>query len=272
MSNDWSGAITQSIDGYLEKHRRNFEILHMQALLEVHKTMESRGRRKKGRLDYRELADVRLPRATRRSHKATNDLFPVKIEERTDSRVKVHYVGYSSIYDEWKDISELETLREEQAEQQPVPCTPFQPFSLYKDLRLKIKLAMSCSRKASPSVRVSTSFDIVLFNGGLKQSGVPSRQVAGNQYYKIRHYCDLNPLLGSRWHYRGLNTNGDYCYAVLETIECCIRKGPSVMEYYPDNDNVSSSKLDTGYVVCFCFVCKYGNATTFGKDRNIFFE
>ena len=110
------------------------------------------------------------------------------------------------------------------------------------------------------------SFDILLFSGGLKKSGVPSRQVAGNQYYKIQCYHDLNPLLGSYWHYRGLNANGDYCYAVLETVEYYIRKGPSLVEYYPGNGTVSSSQVDTGHVVCFCFIYKYGNGATFGKD------
>ena len=233
--------------------------------------MDREGRRRKRRLDYRQLADVRLPRATRRPRKAaSSDIFPVTIRERKDSRVKVHYIGYSSSYDEWKDVSELEILGETEAEPYSAPSTPFQPFSLYKDLRFKIKLAMSCSRKASPSVRICMSFDILLFNGGLKPSGVPSRQVAGNQYYKIQHYRDLNPLLGSCWHYRGLNNNGDYCYVVLETVEYYLRKGPSLVEYYPGSGTISSSKVDTGHVVCFSFVCNYGNATTFGTDKNIF--
>ena len=93
-----------------------------------------------------------------------------------------------------------------------------------------------------------------------------------SKYYKIRHYRDLNHLLGACWHYRGLNTNGDYCYAMLETIEYFLRKGPSLVEYYPGNDSISCNSLDTGYAVCFCFVCNYGNAATFGKDKNIFFD
>ena len=35
-------------------------------------------------------------------------LYSVEIIEREDDRVKVHYVGYSSKYDEWKDKSEFE--------------------------------------------------------------------------------------------------------------------------------------------------------------------
>ena len=175
--------------------------------------MEGR-RRSKIRVDYRQLADIKLPRTPKKVRKP--ELYPIRIAKRDGARVKVHYIGYSSSYDEWKDISELEAIGEAEREQAP---THFQPFSLYKDLRVKIKLAMSCGRKSSPSVRISMSFDILQFNGGLKQCGVPSRRVSGNQYYRIGHYRDLNPLLGTRWHYRGLNSNGDYFYAVLETVE-----------------------------------------------------
>ena len=69
------------------------------------------GRRSKRR-NYRE-ADLRLPRVTRKTPKAaTNDLYPVTIIQRNQGQVKVHYVVYSSSYDEWKDVSKLETLGE----------------------------------------------------------------------------------------------------------------------------------------------------------------
>ena len=37
--------------------------------------------------------------------------------------------------------------------------------------------------------------------------------------YKLKNYADLNHLLGRDWHFRGLNANGDYGYAVLDTID-----------------------------------------------------
>ena len=46
------------------------------------------------------------------------------VTERNDSWVKVHYVGYSSAYDEWKDVSELETLGEAEGEPQSTELTP----------------------------------------------------------------------------------------------------------------------------------------------------
>lgn len=149
--------------------------------------MEGR-RRSKIRVDYRQLADIKLPRTPKKMRKP--ELYPIK---RDGARAKVHYIGYSSSHDKWKDNRELELISEaETAETEPPQRVPthFQPFSLYKGLHVKIKLGISCGRKSSPSVRISMSFDILQFNGGIKQCGVPLR------YYRIRHYRDLNPLLG----------------------------------------------------------------------------
>ena len=39
-----------------------------------------------------------------------NPLYPVRIVEREAGRVKVHYEGYGTEYDEWKDEDEIELL------------------------------------------------------------------------------------------------------------------------------------------------------------------
>ena len=52
----------------------------------------------------------------------------------------------------------------------------YQPFSLYKELRLRLKRSLTYSRTASPLVKIDILFDILLFNGGLKQKGIPSRR------------------------------------------------------------------------------------------------
>ena len=240
--------------------------------------VERRSKRTLRPVDYRQLADIALPRAPKKvCSEPSSELYPVRIVEQTESRALVHYVGYSSSYDEWKEYCELEELdaTSEAEEHGATIHTPLQPYSLYKDLSIKIKQAMVCGRKTAPSVRISMSFDIIQFNGGLKLVGVPSRRAGGNQYYMIKHYRDLNPFLGSNWHYRGLNANGDYGYAVMETVEFSVRKSKALVEYYPlvcGESSVSHSSLDTGYTLSFCFLCGYGNVNTFGKDRKIFYE
>ena len=105
--------------------------------------------------------------------------------------------------------------------------------------------------------------------------GVPSKKVQGVQYYKILHYRDLNPFLGSSWHFRGLIDNGDYGYVVLETVDFCLRKSRALVEYLPpcpDQTDGKPSKhsVDNGFCISFCFVSHYGSHSTFGKDKKVF--
>ena len=60
------------------------------------------------------------------------------------------------------------------------PLVGYQPFSLYKELRIIIKCSLTCSRTASPLVKINMPFDILLFNGGLKGKGIPSNKRSGS--------------------------------------------------------------------------------------------
>ena len=52
------------------------------------------------RANYKDLADVKLPRA--QPQMTESKLYPVEIVEEEEDQVKVHYIGYDSAYDEWK--------------------------------------------------------------------------------------------------------------------------------------------------------------------------
>ena len=188
--------------------------------------------------------------------------------------VKIHYVGFSSDWDEWRYEEELES--QDDSDHCTTSVEPYQPYSIYSCLRVRVKLALNCGRKVSPVVKISMPFDVIQFNGGLKTVGVPLKNVRGVQHYIINQYEDLNPFLGSYWRFRGLNTNGDYGYVLLDTVDFCLRKARSLVEYYPpmassaDEQSPSKTFTDTGHVLSFYFVCKYGTGTTFGKDKNNF--
>ena len=227
-----------------------------------------RCKRTRSPVNYREADMVKLPRASR----SQDRLYPVTILEQDCAKVIVHYIGYSSNYDEWKYEDELVDEGGESCESQAA----YQPYSLYYNLRLRVKQALACGRKSSPVIKIVMSFDPVLFNGGLKAVGVPFKVVQGVQHYKIKKYQDLDFYLGSSWHYRGLNSSGDYNFVELETVDFWLRKARPLAEYFPDemdsDGQVAGSKCltDTGYNLFFSFVCNYGTSLTFGKDKNIF--
>ncbi len=139
---------------------------------------------------------------------------------------------------------------------------------------MKIKCALNCGQKVSPNIKISMPFDLIQFNGGLKTVGIPSKMVCNIQHYGIKHYQDLDPFLGSFWHYRGLNVNGDYYgYVQLDTVSFFLRKSRSLVEYFPpssDSQPLSKTVTHTGHTLSFSFVCKYGIGSTFGKDKQIF--
>jgi len=231
-------------------------------------------------VDYKQLLNLKLPR-TKKTCSPKRDLFPVEVIAEEDCRVRVRYIGYGEEYDEWKDKDEIQIINAED----PPPnnndsivlenIAGYQPFSLYKELRLRIKCGLSCSRTGSPCVKISMSFDVLQFNGGLKCAGIPSEKKSGIRHYKLRNYADLNDLLGRDWHFRGINANGDYGYVLLDTVDFYLVKSRSFVEYIPSvmkDDTFKSVRLktDTGYSLVFTFVCDYGTDSTFGKDKKNF--
>ena len=179
----------------------------------------SRRLRAEKQVNYREVNDVCLPRAERAHNTTCNGLFPVCVLEKEDTHVKIHYVGYLSVHNEWREESELESLEASEAshsEGRSCGRSSFYPFSLSKNLMIKIKQLLSCSRRSSPTLKIVVPFDAIQFNGGLKLLGTPSKKVQGIQRYTIKHYQDVNPLFGRNWHYRSLNPNEDCGYVVLE--------------------------------------------------------
>ena len=92
--------------------------------------------------------------------------------------------------------------------------------------RIKLIARLILKREISGSHTISDQSltYLMIINCGLKAAGVPSCISAGIQHHKLKNYADLNHLLGRDWHFRGLNANGDYGYAVLDTIDFYIRK------------------------------------------------
>ena len=73
--------------------------------------------------------------------------------------------------------------------------------------------------------------------------------------YRIRHYSDLDELLGKGWHFRGLNSIGDYCFVVPDTVEYYLCHRRPIVHFVPNNDG-SPVKVCTpqGFMLHFTFV------------------
>ena len=98
-----------------------------------------RYKRQKKAVNYKEEDFVKLPKAEKVKKEAK--LYPVTVtQEKSEgdrAMVKIHYEGYSNDCDEWRCEEELECLEEEMEH-----STPYQPYSVYSALRVKVKLAL----------------------------------------------------------------------------------------------------------------------------------
>jgi len=71
--------------------------------------MSLRPKRSTNRPNYKLLADIELPKV-KRSCTKEDELYAVTIVERQSMKVKVHYVGYGSQHDEWRDEADIVPL------------------------------------------------------------------------------------------------------------------------------------------------------------------
>ena len=125
------------------------------------------------------------------------------------------------------------------------------------------------------------SFDILLFNGSLLPIAVPAKRVGGIQHYKIRNFSDLNSLLGCNWYFRGLNSNGDYGYVILKSVEFYIRKSRTILEYIPcrqtgngdctSGPQTESISTHTGYTLTFIFTVGLVHQPLL-EDKTVFYN
>ena len=218
--------------------------------------------------DYRQLASLKLPRGGRKQ--VTRRLYPIEVVAWRDSEVRIHYIGYDEEFDEWRQADDLVPLNNNiHTTQVPI----IQPYSLHFELGLKLKQNLVCGKKQAPRVTIDMGFDYLLFRGGLQVAGVAKETVRVIQRYTLVGYHDLDHLLGENWHYRGINSRGDYAFIILDTIEYYISKRRFITVYSPPeqpSDDSTPHKIDAGYSLKFSFVRGYGNRSTFGTDTSIF--
>ena len=192
----------------------------------------------------------------------SDKLYPISVlEHDSKGKVKIHYVGYGSEYDQWKDAAELFNVES--------PCVLSERYDFHQDLALRIKslLTTSATKKSNPCVNISMPFDEKEFSEGLAILGYVHSAKKQITCYRIRRYSDLDELLGKGWHFRGLNSIGDYCFVVPDTVEYYLCHRRPIVHFVPNNDG-SPVKVCTpqGFMLHFTFERSDGTSSDFGKN------
>ena len=80
--------------------------------------------------NYKDTSTPRLPRAERIQHDPDR-LYAVEVLEKDEKRVKVHYVGYSTVHDEWRDVEDIVPPSDEPVKG-ALQMELYRPFELHR--------------------------------------------------------------------------------------------------------------------------------------------
>ena len=125
----------------------------------------------------------------------SDHVFDIEVIAEEGHRVKIHYIGYDSSFDEWKTKEEI-ILRK------PVGLTTdFHPLT---ELACQIKRKLYPSRHESPDVRIQIPTTNEAFDS------LTSKATRKAKEYTLQRYQDLEGELGPKWFLRVINRNGDF--------------------------------------------------------------
>lgn len=250
--------------------------------------METRSRRSLKRVDYRTLADVRVPKRVRvlKPSNTTDSpavLYRVQVLESDTSNelLKVRYIGYDSTYDEWRLATDIIDLTEDSSTDNPADndasvnsadgtgrpdsearvhqelhSPSVKIFSLYEELRYRIKSLLVSTRKGDPNCCVSMPFDTVHFDGLIRRGVLDKQQCSKKQgIYTLSTLTKLDDILGEWWYVKGLNTAGDFCYVQPNTVRYQLRFCSGKPDYQLLHDGtLKQYKYGVRYQLVFRFV------------------
>ena len=206
---------------------------------------------------------TRLKRKSSHHENADTTLYPVTVISDLSERVRIHYIGYGSQHDEWRNKDDILPVTS--------PCLTTEKFDLHQELAVKVKSSLLGGRKSNPAVKITMSYDLDTFNEGLGRCGYVTKTVRGVKHYKIQQYNELDHILGPNWHYRGINAAGDFCYVVPESIEYYLNRHRGIVHYVPDeNCKPVRTIMPHGYSLTFKYVRADGTPSEFGKNDSIF--
>ena len=115
--------------------------------------------RDQGAKNYKQLEEVSLTQAQRVKAADPNALYRIKVLERRDDHVKVHWIGYTHKNDEWIAADSLTTLDEGAEGTDVLQLERYSPFNIHEELAYRIKAALTSGTKDSVEVKIELPFD-----------------------------------------------------------------------------------------------------------------
>ena len=190
-------------------------------------------------------------------------LYPVVVTDvdKVGKRVKIHYVGYSERYDEWRACESEDNNLFQRMELLSSPSSSSlddRMELIHGELYREIKRKLYSGRKDDPSTRVEVRIDQDVFNGGLALAG-KAKTERGKVVHSIDSNQTLNHLLGLKWDERIFNENGDFAFVIEGTVRFWLARRNPIQEFKVIGGKYIKSEIEDNFYLVFTFVRGDGN-------------
>ena len=179
--------------------------------------------------------------------------------DKIENKVKIHFIGYSSDFDEWRGGDDL-VDRDKSSLGRLVPrfipsedSLSDRASALFNRLGREIKFSLFSTKRESPEVRIEMQIDMDIYKTHLQNIGFVKKS-RGREVHCVDDNSHLCDLLGSKWFERIQNVNGDFCYVIPVTVRFWLHEKKPVREFVYVGDTLVESHTESDLEVIFTFV------------------
>ena len=194
------------------------------------------------------------------------DVSVVEIDARS-KRIKVHYVGWDSKFDEWKNCKDGDfPLVKYQRLKLPPPETIHQRSEMFcQTLSCEIKRNLCFGWKDNPEVRIRLKIDEDVYRQTFKKLGIPVKRASRKGEMEVMNNRSLDENLGIHWDRRIKNRLGDFSFVSSGTVRFWFRKKNPIKDYFEVGRTFLPYEIEQEPILVFTFVRAAGNRNCYDK-------
>ena len=180
--------------------------------------------------------------------------------DKSSNKVRIHFIGYSFDFDEWRDTTEVA-----EGEESTKLCSLAQWFepsvdslsdktdAFFYNLAKAVKVSLYSSNRELPAIRIEGRIDADNYNGYLKNTGVVNK-FKGKNVHVVSNNNEISRIMGKKWFQRIINTNGDFCYVVRDTVRFWLNEKRPVKDFFYVGDHLFENQIRNDLQLIFTFV------------------
>ena len=206
--------------------------------------------------------------------KKDTKLYDIEIREvdKINKRLKIHYVGYSTCFDEWRPFGAdggsgyFPFVRSEKLFIPSESSLEDRKESFHGQLAREIKKKLWSGRREDPDINIDLNVDQDVFMEGLGNV-LPGVLQRGKMVYQLESNRVLDSYLGLKWDERILNVAEDFAYVIPGTIKYWLGQRSPIIEYKLIGEQYARTQVENSYFITFQFVRGDGNRNNYHANR-----